>query len=164
MIDRCYSAGVKRRFTEESWRREPWFQALISALRSCKTDQAMGSFLRDVASLSELQSLSERLEIARLLGKGLSYRQVSSLTGASTTTVARVSQFLENGEGGYREILKVHRYHDVRKKKAQREEGKSQYPLREQILNSVDPLEPSVERKSKDTLQGMTPLQKYLRK
>ncbi len=106
---------MKRRFTEDSWRKEPWFQSLCSALRSCKTDNDMANFLRDVATLSEMQALSERLEVARLLGKGLSYRQVAKETGASTTTVTRVAHFLENGEGGYRRFLNVHRHHRMKK-------------------------------------------------
>lgn len=107
---------MKRRFTEDSWRKEPWFQMLRTALRSCKTDADMENFLRDIATLSELQALSERLEVARLLGKGLSYRQIAKETGASTTTVTRVAHFLENGEGGYRRFLNVHRHHRMAKK------------------------------------------------
>lgn len=107
---------MKRRFTEDSWRKEPWFQTLCTALRSCRTDDDMANFLRDIATLSELQALSERLEVARLLGKGLSYRQISTQTGTSTTTVTRVAHFLENGEGGYRRFLNVHRHHRMAKK------------------------------------------------
>lgn len=102
---------MKRRFTDDSWRKEPWFRSLCSALRSCKNEADLANFLRDVGTLSELQAWSERLEVARLLGKGLSYRQVAAQTGASTTTVTRVAHFLENGEGGYRHVLNVHRHH-----------------------------------------------------
>jgi TrpR-related protein YerC/YecD len=102
---------MKRRFTEDSWRKEPWFRGLVGALRSLKTEDDTAAFLRDVATLSELQALSERLEVARLIAQGYSYRQVAKLTGASTTTVTRVAHFLENGEGGYRTVLKAHRHH-----------------------------------------------------
>ena len=107
---------MKRRFTEDSWRKEPWFRGLVNAFQACKTDEQVENFLRDVSTLSELQALSERLEVARLLGRGLSYRQVAQITGASTTTVTRVASFIENGEGGYRHVLKIHRHHDMRKK------------------------------------------------
>jgi TrpR-related protein YerC/YecD len=102
---------MKRRFTEDSWRKEPWFRSFCSALLACKTHEEMADFLRDVSTLSEMQALSERLEVARLLAQGLSYRQVAAKTGASTTTVTRVAHFLENGEGGYRKVLKAHRHH-----------------------------------------------------
>jgi TrpR-related protein YerC/YecD len=71
----------------------------------------MANLLRDLCTLKELQDLSERYEVARNLAKGLSYRQVAKLTGASTTTVTRVARFLENGEGGYRKVLRTHRHH-----------------------------------------------------
>lgn len=105
---------MKHRFTEDSWRKEPWFRGVVAALRSCKTEQDLENFLRDVATLSELQAFGERLEVARLLSRGLSYRQVAAQTGASTTTVTRVAHFLENGEGGYRLVLNTHRHHRMR--------------------------------------------------
>ncbi|MFA6523566.1 MAG: YerC/YecD family TrpR-related protein [Candidatus Peribacteraceae bacterium] len=102
---------IKRRFTEDSYRKEPWFKALVSALQSCKTEEELINFLRDIGTLGELQEWSERLEVAKLLSQGMSYRKVASQTGASTTTVTRVAKYLENGEGGYRSVLHTHRHH-----------------------------------------------------
>lgn len=107
--------SMKRRFTEDSWRREPWLKSLVAALKSMRSELEMENFLRDIATLSELQALSERLEIARLLAKGLSYRAVAKQTGASTTTVTRVAHVLENGQGAYRSLLRTHRHHRLRK-------------------------------------------------
>lgn len=122
---------MKRRFTEDSWRKEPWFKSLCTAIKSCKTEEELANFLRDVATLSELQALGERLEVARLLSKGLSYRQVAAETGASTTTVTRVAAFLENGEGGYRKVLNTHRHH--RMKTGQKTES-APLPVEQDIL------------------------------
>lgn len=94
----------KRRFTEESWKNDPWFQGLVSAFSGLKQREDVEHFLRDIATLSELQALSERWEVCKQLNKGLSYRQVAANTGASTTTVTRVAKFLENGSG-YRKLL-----------------------------------------------------------
>src|SRR4051812_13502353 len=105
---------MKRRFTEDHYRKEPWFTQLVEALLACKTHEQMANFMRDVGTLSELQALSERLEVARLLAQGISYREISAKTGASTTTVTRVAQFLENGTGGYRAILGAHRHHRMK--------------------------------------------------
>ena len=101
----------KKRFTEDSWRKEPWFRSLCSALVSCETDEEIANFLRDIATLSELQALSERFEVAKQLAQGITYRDIAENTGASTTTVTRVAKFLENGEGGYRKVLNAHRHH-----------------------------------------------------
>jgi len=104
---------MKRRFLEDTWRKEPTFRALCLAFASCRTPDEAADFLRDVATLAEMKAFAERLECAKLLAQGLSYREVASRTGASTTTVARVARFLESGEGGYRRFLKVHRHHRV---------------------------------------------------
>lgn len=102
---------LTRRFTEDSYHKEPWFRALCSAMLQCKTEAEMANLLRDVGTLSELQAWSERLEVARLLTTGLSYRDISKKTGASTTTVTRVAKFIENGPGGYRKYFHAHRHH-----------------------------------------------------
>lgn len=102
---------MKRRFTEDHYRKEPWFRQLVDAFVSQNDSEKMANLLRDIATLSELQALSERMEVARLLSQGLSYREISKKTGASTTTVTRVAQFLENGTGGYRSVLGTHRHH-----------------------------------------------------
>ena len=132
---------MKRRFTEDSWRKEPWFKGLVSALRSCTSDAEMAAFLRDIATLSEMQALSERLEVARLIAQGMSYRKIAEATGASTTTVTRVAHFLENGEGGYRAVLHAHRHH--------------------RIKNNQQSQEDQV-KKSAPSPKPVSPLQKYL--
>ncbi|MBU0767238.1 trp operon repressor [Patescibacteria group bacterium] len=104
---------VKQRITEGNWRRDPRFRGLCSAIRSCKNEEEIADLLRDVGTLSELQAWSERLEVAKQLARGFSYRQVAENTGASTTTVTRVAKFIENGPGGYRRFLKSkHHNHD----------------------------------------------------
>jgi TrpR-related protein YerC/YecD len=109
---------TRKRFTEDAYRKEPWFKAVCQALLSCKNEEEMANFLRDIGTLSELQAWGERLEVARQLAKGLSYREVAKLTGASTTTVTRVAKFIENGPGGYRKILNTHRHHRIHTKGA----------------------------------------------
>ncbi|MDB4978852.1 MAG: TrpR-related protein YerC/YecD [Candidatus Peribacteria bacterium] len=108
-------ATIKKRFTEDSYKKEPWFRALCGAMKSCETEEDMANFLRDIGTLSELQAWSERLEVAKQLSTGTSYRVIAKNTGASTTTVTRVAKFLENGQGGYRKILNTHRHHRLQK-------------------------------------------------
>ena len=101
----------KRRFTDDSWNKEPWFRALCTAMTQLNTEEEMANFLRDIATLSELQAWSERFEVAKQLAQGITYREIAKNTGASTTTVTRVGKFLENGQGGYRKVLNAHRHH-----------------------------------------------------
>lgn len=71
----------------------------LKSLNECK------AFFRDLCTLSELQEMAERFEVARLIEDGLPYREIAHLTGVSTATVTRVAQWLNHGEGGYVKIL-----------------------------------------------------------
>ena len=55
----------------------------------------------------EIKESSQRLAVARLLDQGRSYAQIAETTGASATTIARVSKCLGYGSGGYRAALDV---------------------------------------------------------
>ncbi len=96
-----------KKFSEQGWRIDPRFRALCNAIKSCQSIEELGDFLRDIATLNELCAWCERLEVAKQLAMGLTYRQVAENTGASTTTVTRVAKFLNNGSGGYKKILQV---------------------------------------------------------
>jgi TrpR-related protein YerC/YecD len=115
--------SLAHRFTEDSYRKELWFKALCSAILECKTEEALADFLRDIGTLGELQAWSERLEVAKLLASGMSYREVAKKTGASTTTVTRVARFIENGPGGYRKLFNVSRHHRIVAENAKKAEG-----------------------------------------
>ena len=83
------------------------FDALCEALLSLETRDEMRRFLVDLCTPGEIPDFGERWQIARLLHKGgLSYRDISALTGASTTTVGRVARFLEQEpHQGYKTVL-----------------------------------------------------------
>ncbi len=46
-----------------------------------------------------------RYDVARKLHAGLSYQNISEITGASSTTISRVAKALSYGEGGYTLLL-----------------------------------------------------------
>lgn len=124
---------IKRRFTEGDYRKQPLFKSLCDALLGLKTEEEMADFLRDIGTLSELQDWSERLEVAKLLSNGMSYREVAKKTGASTTTVTRVAKFIENGPGGYRKYLNVSRHHRM-VEKPKGNESKEQHSVLQKYL------------------------------
>ena len=59
----------------------------------------------DVSINFEICDLSQRLQVARYLDEGEPYVEVQARTGASSTTVSRVSKALNGEYGGYRKIL-----------------------------------------------------------
>ena len=62
-------------------------------------------FFEDICTIKELQDLSQRLQVAQMLKKGISYQDISKQTVASTTTISRVNRCLVYGGGGYSTIL-----------------------------------------------------------
>lgn len=90
--------------------RTPEVEQLLTALGALKTNDERYALLVDLATYREIQEMSQRLEVARLLNEGQPYLSIQKATGASATTVARVSKCLNYGEGGYRTTLQ--RLHD----------------------------------------------------
>jgi TrpR-related protein YerC/YecD len=87
----------------------PWLtgeiEELCRAVASLKSVEEVERFLRDLCTIGELEAMAHRWEVARALDEGLPYLAVAKQTGASTTTVTRVAQWLRRGEGGYRLAL-----------------------------------------------------------
>src|SRR5919199_3016642 len=84
----------------------PWqtqeIKELSEAVASLRSPEETGRFLRDLCTLPELEAMAHRWQVVKLLDEGLPYHEVARRTGASTTTVTRVAQWLRRGEGGYR--------------------------------------------------------------
>ncbi|HZC31005.1 MAG TPA: YerC/YecD family TrpR-related protein [Gaiellaceae bacterium] len=74
---------------------------LFAAIVSLRTKKEVERFLRDLCTMSELDAMAHRWQVARLLDEGLPYLEVAKRAHASTTTVTRVAQWLRRGEGGY---------------------------------------------------------------
>lgn len=79
---------------------------LMKAFLKLKTEQEVANFLRDLLTIKEIEEFANRLEMARLLKKGWSYKRIAKKIGVSTTTVTRVAHWLFRGCGGYEEVLK----------------------------------------------------------
>ena len=80
-------------------------EALFEAVLALETIDEAVRFFRDLCTLHELQELTQRWQIVRLLEQGLPYREISEQTSSSTATVTRINHWLRHGEGGYRLAL-----------------------------------------------------------
>jgi TrpR-related protein YerC/YecD len=78
---------------------------LFKAIISLKNVNEAEAFFRDLCTIDELQEMTERWRIARMVSRGLPYREIADKLAVSTTTVARVALWLNNGAGGYRLAL-----------------------------------------------------------
>jgi TrpR-related protein YerC/YecD len=63
-------------------------------------------FLRDLLTEEEIIEFSKRWQAARMLADKVPYSEIEKSTGLSSTTVARVSKWLNSGTGGYKLIIK----------------------------------------------------------
>src|SRR5215475_9435734 len=87
-----------------TWQTEE-IKELCEAMSTLRSGEEVGRFLRDLCTLSELEAMAHRWQVARLLQEGLPYLQISRRAHASTTTVTRVAHWLRHGEGGYQMLL-----------------------------------------------------------
>ncbi len=62
-------------------------------------------FFEDIATITELKSLSQRIWVAKLLKEKKTYTEIAEETGASTATISRVNRCLNYGSDGYKIIL-----------------------------------------------------------
>ena len=76
-------------------------EELCEAILTLKTKEECCAFLEDICTIKEIQDMSQRLEVAIMLRKGLNYQDISAQTGVSTATISRVSKCLNYGSGGY---------------------------------------------------------------
>lgn len=89
---------------DTSWRNQET-RALFEAVLSLNTVDEASLFFRDLCTLRELSDMSQRWAVARHLQQGLSYREISAVTGVATATITRINQWLRHGTGGYRLAL-----------------------------------------------------------
>jgi len=80
-------------------------EQLFEAILTLKNIEECYLFFEDLCTVNEIQSLSQRLEVARMLRKGCTYNQIEAETGASTATISRVKRCLNYGSDGYKMAL-----------------------------------------------------------
>lgn len=78
---------------------------LCKAILSLQNEEECIAFLEDICTIKEIQDISQRLTVAKMLSQGVSYTTISKETGASTATISRVSRCYEYGAGGYKTVI-----------------------------------------------------------
>lgn len=83
----------------------PDVDQLVEAFKVVEGEDEIRAFLTDLCTPREICDFAQRLQVARYLDEGEPYVEVQARTGASSTTVSRVSKALNGEYGGYRSIL-----------------------------------------------------------
>mgnify|MGYP001463934312 CR=1 FL=1 len=80
-------------------------RTLCETLAALDDPDKVAALLEDCCTVREVKELAQRLRVAQMLDGGISYALIQEQTGASATTIARVSKSLNYGAGGYRYVL-----------------------------------------------------------
>ncbi len=78
---------------------------LFQAILELETAGECKKLFRDLCTLSELQAMAERFQVAKRVFAGETYREINKKTGSSTATITRVAHWLHHGTGGYKLVL-----------------------------------------------------------
>ncbi|MHB1684102.1 MAG: YerC/YecD family TrpR-related protein [Bacilli bacterium] len=78
---------------------------LFEAILKLETAEECYHLFDDLCTVGEVQSLAQRLEVARMLREGKTYSHIETETGASTATISRVKRCLNYGADGYTLVL-----------------------------------------------------------
>lgn len=78
---------------------------LFKAILQLQSVEECYEFFDDLCTISEIQSLAQRLEVAHMLQLKKTYDTIQLETGASTATISRVRRCVDYGTGGYEKVL-----------------------------------------------------------
>ena len=79
--------------------------ALFDAILSLRGRAECYAFFEDLCTVSELQAIGQRFQVAAMLHRGCVYADIVAATGASTATISRVNRALLYGADGYKQVL-----------------------------------------------------------
>lgn len=80
---------------------------LFRAVLSLNSLEECYRFFEDVCTIKEIKSMSQRLQVARLLKLEKTYNEIEEETGASTATISRINRVLNYGADGYEIVFKA---------------------------------------------------------
>lgn len=82
-----------------------YVKELSRVLVKIKDDATAEAFLHNILTPGELDEISKRLQIVKLLLKNVPQREVAKTLGVSIGTVSRGSREIKYGENGFRKLL-----------------------------------------------------------
>lgn len=78
---------------------------LFQTILNLETVDECYDYFEDICTIKEVLDMSQRLDTAILLSRGLSYQKITEQVDVSTATIGRVSKCLNYGSGGYRNAI-----------------------------------------------------------
>ena len=78
---------------------------LFESILTLKSVDECYSFFEDICTIKEIQSIAQRVVVAKMLTEGSVYSDIVEAT-ASTATISRVNRSLNYGSDGYKIAFK----------------------------------------------------------
>ena len=85
--------------------KNPEADTLFEAVLCLQTKDECRAFFEDLCTITEINAMEQRIEVAALLKRGCVYNDIVKLTGASTATISRINRCLNFGADGYKIVL-----------------------------------------------------------
>lgn len=85
--------------------RKPRNEKMYQAILSLQNMEECVQFFEDLCTMTELQALEQRFQVAWLLNQGYIYNDILQETGASSATISRVKRSLQYGHDGYATVF-----------------------------------------------------------
>lgn len=84
---------------------KPMIEELYKEILKLETLEECENFFEDLCTIKELESMSQRIQSAKMLLEGKTYNEVIEHTEISSATLSRVSKCIHYGNGGYKSII-----------------------------------------------------------
>ena len=78
---------------------------LFKAILELQNIEECYKFFEDIATITELKAISQRIQVAKMLKEKKVYTEIAEAPGASTATISRVNKCLNYGQDGYNIVL-----------------------------------------------------------
>lgn len=89
----------------ESKFRSEEIDELFDAVLTLKDREDCYRFFEDICTINEIHSISQRLQVAKLLREKKTYNEIEQITKASTATISRINKCIVYGADGYKRVL-----------------------------------------------------------
>ena len=78
---------------------------LFEGILSLKTVDECYRFFEYICTINEINSIAQRLQVAKMLDNKCTYKEIEQETKASTATISRINKCLVYGADGYKIVL-----------------------------------------------------------
>ena len=85
--------------------RKPRNLDMYKAILTLNTVEEAMAFFDDLCTVTEIQAMEQRYQVAVCLSKGMIYNDILAETGASSATISRVNRSLQFGCNGYEKLF-----------------------------------------------------------